>query len=565
MSVHNSLADGLRRSHRRRRLAVALGCATALGTLSAGVVATTAVSAPTTSCSVKPDASNTGATGTRTASDVATLKDNGTLVNKNLSDELRVVGDGVVVRNVSVKGPIVVTGDNVTLEHVTATSVVSSGGSRLKVTDSNLSGGGTAIHLTSDRGTDHRVRSVELTGNYIHDPASEEKGAYSGTHVRGADGVKISCSNYDLGGYGNAAVFLEDANGGTSNVSIKNNWLNGGGFTIYGASDGLVVAGNVFGNAALYGRCEIGGQAVTQSSNLLSDGSKVEPCGADTQPRADAPVEVKPVPTPPVTAVKPTTAPAPAPAAGPAAAAGGTSKCAFKPSAATTGASGPRARSSVTVLKDGDTLADADVSSLEIVGSNVTVRNVSVNGSVLITGDNARLDHISAQSVSVSSASGATVQYAEISSSREDAIHITSDRGRLVRNVVLRYNYIHDPQAPAGAHFDGTQVRGVDGLLIECSVYDPGPYESTFNAAIYLEGDNGGNSNVRVRSNWLYGFAFPLMAGPGPGTSFTDNRLGGDIKWGPCYFGAGVNSGNFTSSGNVWDATNAKVDICGLG
>ena len=119
---------------------------------------------------------------------------------------------------------------------------------------------------------------------------------------------------------------------------------------------------------------------------------------------------------------------------------------------------------------------------------------------------------------------------------------------------MLRYNYIHDPRVPPEAHYDGTQVRGVNGLTIDCSVYDPGPFQWTFNAAVYLEDANGGYTNVRVTNNWLYGHAFPVMVGPGTST-FTKNRIGGDIKWDTCYVGKGLNSNDFKGSGNVWDAT----------
>jgi hypothetical protein len=187
-----------------------------------------------------------------------------------------------------------------------------------------------------------------------------------------------------------------------------------------------------------------------------------------------------------------------------------------------------------------------------------------VAGSILITGDNAMIDHVTTDGVSISSASGTTVQYANIGYSKGDGVHVTSDRGKMIRGAVLRYNYIHDPRVPSGAHYDGTQVRGVDGLTIDCSVYDPGPFQETFNAAVYLENANGGDTNVRVTNNWLYGHAFAVMVDART-SSFTKNRIGGDIKWDVCYPGKGLNSSNFTSSGNVWDTTNAKLNLCGLG
>jgi hypothetical protein len=171
------------------------------------------------------------------------------------------------------------------------------------------------------------------------------------------------------------------------------------------------------------------------------------------------------------------------------------------------------------------------------------------------------IDHVTTQGIAISSASNVTVQYANIGYSTEDAIHVTSDRGRMVRNVVLNHNYIHDPRVPADAHFDGTQVRGADGITIKCSVYDPGPFRWTYNAGVYLEDANGGTAHARVTNNWLYGFAFPVMV-DGRGSVFTNNRLGGDIKWDTCLLGKNA---AFTSYGNVWDATGAHVNLCGMG
>ena len=60
-----------------------------------------------------------------------------------------------------------------------------------------------------------------------------------------------------------------------------------------------------------------------------------------------------------------------------------------------------------------------------------------------------------------------------------------------------------------------------------------GPYHENFNAAIFLEHANGGTSNVEVRDNWLLGSAFSVMVDSQSAT-FTGNKIGGDIKWGPC-------------------------------
>jgi hypothetical protein len=598
-----SRLDGAREVLTRRRrpaLAATLAGATVIGLLTAGLIGSPAASAPV-NCLTKPDATNTGAGGIRTASKVkALVKAGSKLHNTKLTGGLTISGNGSAVRNVSVNGPIVVTGDRVTLDRVTAKRVIVYGASNLTVRRSNLSGGGTAVYVDSDSQGGQRASRLKFSGNYIHDPAAASRDSYSGTQLRGARGVTISCSNYALGAYGRAAILMEDVNGGTSRVTVARNWLDGGRFTVVAYAKAVALRSNTFGPSARNGFCHASSdQSIRQSRNRTSDGAHLQPCQASGASSSNSTASPTAAPTDPAatTATSKATTPAPAPkvttavpVTRPSLTASGTfrpspttsstkaasttgtsaqaapanSSCSFKPSASTTGASGSRTNRSVGVLNDGQTLQNADVDDIEIRGSHVTVRNVSVAGNILVTGDNAMIDHVTAQGVAISSASGTTLQYSNIGYSKEDGIHITSDRGRMIRNAVLRYNYVHHPRVPSDAHYDGTQVRGVNGLTIDCSVYDPGQFQWTLNAAVYLEDANGGDTNVRVTNNWLYGHAFPVMVDAGTST-FTKNRIGGDIKWDVCYPAKGLNSSNFSSSGNVWDATNAKLNLCGMG
>lgn len=240
------------------------------------------------------------------------------------------------------------------------------------------------------------------------------------------------------------------------------------------------------------------------------------------------------------------------------------SPCKFRPSRSTTGARGDLKPSAVTTLDSGQTLEDASVQSLEVVGSGVTIRNVSVAGSIMVLGDRVRIRRVTTQGIGISSASDVSVVRSRIAASPDDGIHITSDREALVRNITLRHNLVHQPQTPSENHYDGTQVRGVDGLSITCSTYRAGRYHENFNAAVFLEHANGGTSNVEVRDNWLFGFAFSVMV-DATNATFTGNKIGGDIKWGPCLLlGASGNAG-FTSSGNTWAETGRPVDLCKQG
>jgi hypothetical protein len=235
--------------------------------------------------------------------------------------------------------------------------------------------------------------------------------------------------------------------------------------------------------------------------------------------------------------------------------------CGIKPSASNTGPTGTLQDNPTTVLKDDQTLENARVNGLEISGNNVAVRNVEVSGNIYIVGNNAMLDHVRATGIAISSASGATVQYSNIANSAEDGIHITSDRGSMVRDVLLSHNFIHSPKVPESAHYDGTQVRGVDGLVVKCSTYDPGKYRNPYNAAIYLEDANGGDTNVTIKNNWLYGFGFSVMI-DAPKTRIIGNRVGGDIHWGTCDLGDGVRPSSLHIRDNLNDETDKPEPLC---
>src|SRR5918994_809944 len=168
MQDRSRYGNDARKPRRKRGLFVAVVLTAVTGLVSATLIASSAASAPAPRCSAKPDATNTGASGQLKVSKVRSLsKRNSKLTDVRLEGTLVVSGDGSVVRNVNVNGRV---------------SVTASGTSHLRVSNSNLSGGGTAVYITSDRGAAHGVSRVRLVGNYVHDPAQEKLGYYSGTH-----------------------------------------------------------------------------------------------------------------------------------------------------------------------------------------------------------------------------------------------------------------------------------------------------------------------------------------------------------------------------------------------
>jgi hypothetical protein len=238
-----------------------------------------------------------------------------------------------------------------------------------------------------------------------------------------------------------------------------------------------------------------------------------------------------------------------------------TSDCEFKPTADNTGASGTLQDSSTQVLQDGETLENVRLDGLEIQGTSVVVRNVEVTGAILVLGDDVLLDRVTAASVAISSASRVTVQHTRIGDSQEDGINVTSDRGRMAKNILLTHNYVATPNVDDEAHYDGTQVRGVDQLRIHCSTYDAGPYQPMYNAAIYLENANGGNKRVSLEHNWLYGSGFSLMIGTGD-ARIIGNRIGGDIHWGTCALGSRIDVATLEVRDNYNENSKEPERVC---
>jgi Glycosyl hydrolases family 16 len=276
-----------RRARRKHGFLAALVFIVVSGLVGVGLVTYFDTSSNLLTCMAKPDATSTGALGRLQISNTSSLAmPNSTLTDARLRGPLTVSGDDSVIRNVSVEGQITVTGQRVTLDRVTATSVIATGTSQLTVRRSNLSGGGTAIDITSDGSTAGEVSGIKLVENYVHGPATNKAVSYSGTRLRGTKGVTISCSNYDLGGGGIAAIYMEDGNS-TSDIVITDNWLSGGKFAIVTEARQVALKRNIFAPAAHWSICRTTGQTVVENGNRMSDGTPVRACSAPTQSTSD--------------------------------------------------------------------------------------------------------------------------------------------------------------------------------------------------------------------------------------------------------------------------------------
>jgi hypothetical protein len=287
-------------------------------------------------------------------------------------------------------------------------------------------------------------------------------------------------------------------------------------------------------NLKAYQECRLDRLEAKLDALAPSPSATPSPTATSSTPSASATPTPTPTPTP-----SPTPTPTPPP----------TDSSCVKPTAANTGATGTRTASSVTALNtNGQVLEDVNVTSLTINAANVTVRNVQVNGRILVnrSADNATIERVTAKHIGFSSSLGTKVLNSRITNSTEDGWHITGDSGRRVEGVVLRGNLVDAPVPPSGAHYDGLQVRGANNLLVECNTINLGPYQDTFTAAVFLENANGGNTGVKVLNNWLDGGGYIIYPGGG---EFSRNVFGSQARWGICYGGAQTGSGNTRADG----------------
>lgn len=237
-----------------------------------------------------------------------------------------------------------------------------------------------------------------------------------------------------------------------------------------------------------------------------------------------------------------------------AASAAGESKSApaGRPTAATTGVP---AGTSLTST-GGGTLND----------NGAVYKNVVFTGDVLASGDNQTFVNVRFEGLVRVTGSGTTITDSELGSlvvsgaknfhaSRldvfgypgKDGLHVTSDVGR-AQNIVIERSRIHSPNVKSESHYDGIQVRGVDGLTLRGNSFELGAFKPQYNASIFLQNANGGNTNVSIDGNYLNGGGYAVYLG-GSGTTFTNNVFGPSANWGLLY--PDSNMGSVTTHGNT--------------
>lgn len=146
-----------------------------------------------------------------------------------------------------------------------------------------------------------------------------------------------------------------------------------------------------------------------------------------------------------------------------------------------------------------------------LAGHDVTVRNSRLLGKTIFRGDRVTITDSQIGGLYLSGTHTVRASGLDIGGAvGADGIHVTSDTGQAA-DIVITDSIVHNPQVTAASHYDGIQVRGVDGLTLQRVRFVLGPHVPQFNVALFLQEANGGNRNVLVEDCELNGGGFVIL------------------------------------------------------
>ncbi len=185
-----------------------------------------------------PAAETTGVRSGRTLVPMAagTVNASSTVIADRVVDgDVTFTGNNLTLRDVRVTGHAIFRGDNVVVEDSEFGSAALSGARNVRMSRVEVFGnpGQDGLHITSDT---RRARDILVEDTWIHDPKVTADSHYDGIQVRGVDRLTVRRVAIELGPWKqqhNAALFLEDANGGNAGVTVEDSWLSGGGYVLY--------------------------------------------------------------------------------------------------------------------------------------------------------------------------------------------------------------------------------------------------------------------------------------------------------------------------------------------
>jgi hypothetical protein len=277
---------------RRRRMFIAAGLGvTVVAAMSAlaAVGAFNGNAAALTNCAAKPsgcqypDATNTGVPGGATLKAVPSQLTSGTGWSYNASGKnLIVTGKGTVLSGLNISGTLTINASNVTvkdvrvvtgaifgvgLTHTTGVTIENSTITGVNATTGRVDsaiddvyGDSTGMVIKANNISDFRtaihISTGLVEGNYIHDPGYISGDHTNGFYVNGGtEPLTISGNTIFISRNQTDAINLDAGSAGVpvANKTVQNNFLAGGGYTIYGGdalgnpTSKIVIKGNRFG------------------------------------------------------------------------------------------------------------------------------------------------------------------------------------------------------------------------------------------------------------------------------------------------------------------------------
>ncbi len=219
---------------------------------------------------------------------------------------MTITTDGAVIENIDLTGRIKIEANDVTIRNfridATGTSygvLTNSGHSRLLLEDGEimnmssaaiLGTGFTALRLNihNSGGDGFKVQSgtnpTLVAYSWIHHLGTNEGAHADGNQSRSGANITFLYNNCDMpitdpSPYkSNACFMLQTAEGPLDNLTIKNNWLNGGNYTLYCAGTRLNITGNQFGRDYRYGiRNGCSNADTTWTGNVWEDTGEIIP------------------------------------------------------------------------------------------------------------------------------------------------------------------------------------------------------------------------------------------------------------------------------------------------
>lgn len=233
-------------------------------------------------CGPKPDGSNTGPTAGAelTPAEGGGVRTDGQVMeNRVFSGLVDIYADDVIIRNSTAPEGIRVRGAHVTIDHVATSGIAVRGGSGHLIEYNDISGGDDGMHMSS---TGEPVSDVTVRNNYVHDPDPAPDAHVDGIQVRGINGLRLICNNFDLAPYHetqNGVIFLQWEADGNHDVTIDRNWLDGGGSVIFVAAENLRIIDNRFGRGFGRGVCRQGEDASGRRIDFISQGNRWDDTG----------------------------------------------------------------------------------------------------------------------------------------------------------------------------------------------------------------------------------------------------------------------------------------------